>query len=219
RRVVRPDLLLVAEGGGRLLGDDLRARPGALGAGGRRGDIIGAGDADPDEPAEALGPPAAEVGCEVRVIQPFAVGPREATVGVGLRPERQRGVAVRRQALLVVVRHGLDRSYRRGARRIRVPHDALASACGEARVRGLGPGGTGVEGEVHTGGADARGERTRRVVAGVARLEVDVVVGAGGEDVRLVRVDRDRRLVLLVLRERARRAADAYPRVGVERRR
>src|SRR5207249_3252933 len=65
------------------------------------------------------------------------------------------------------------------------------------------------------GGAHTGRERTGRVVAGVAGLQVDVVVGAGGEDVRPVRVDRHRGLVLLVLRERARGAADAHPRVGL----
>src|SRR5688572_31560477 len=43
--------------------------------------------------------------------------------------------------------------------------------------------------ELDAGEADARRERAGAVIAGVARLDVDVVVGAGGQDVRLHRVD------------------------------
>jgi hypothetical protein len=58
-----------------------------------------------------------------------------------------------------------------------------------------------VEGEVDARASHAVGERTRGVVAGVAELLVDVVVCPRSEDERVVRVHRDRGLVLLVLRE------------------
>src|SRR4029453_15682660 len=67
----------------------------------------------------------------------------------------------------------------------------------------LGPAVTGVEGEGDPGGPDPGGERAGGVVAGVARLEVDVVVGARGQDVGVGLVDRHRRLVLLVGGKRA----------------
>ena len=78
-----------------------------------------------------------------------------------------------------------------------------------AGVGGLGPGGAGIEREVHAGGADARGERAGGRVAGVARLEIDVVVRAGDQHVRMRGVDGQRRFVLLVLREHVVVAADA----------
>src|SRR5215208_4909304 len=82
-----------------------------------------------------------------------------------------------------------------------------------AAVGRLGPGVPGVEGEVDARGPDPGGERTSGVVTGVAGLKVDVVVGAGGQDVGMGLVDRHHRLVLLVLGERTRWAADRHPRV------
>src|SRR4029453_19618121 len=70
-------------------------------------------------------------------------------------------------------------------------------------------------GEVDAGDADALRERAVVVGTGVAGLHVDVVVGARGEHAlvgrvgRMGRVDGDRGLVLLVLRERAHGTADA----------
>ena len=52
-------------------------------------------------------------------------------------------------------------------------------------------------------------ERARSRVAGVACLHVDVVIRACDEHVRVISVHRDRRLVLLILRERAPGVADA----------
>jgi hypothetical protein len=56
-----------------------------------------------------------------------------------------------------------------------------------------------VDRELHAGDADAGREWARAVVTRVARLLVDVVVGPGGQDVRAHGVDRQPRLVLLVL--------------------
>ena len=80
----------------------------------------------------------------------------------------------------------------------------------EAGVGRLRPGPPGVGRELDAGDADARRERAGAVVAGVARLHVDVVVGARGQDVRLHRVDRQPGLVLLVLREQQVVAADGH---------
>jgi hypothetical protein len=59
-----------------------------------------------------------------------------------------------------------------------------------------------VEGEVNARYADADRERTGRVVAGVARLEVKFIVHARNDDVRVDGVDRETGLVLFVARER-----------------
>src|SRR5204862_4032339 len=68
-------------------------------------------------------------------------------------------------------------------------------------VRRLHPALAAVEGEIDPAHADAGGEliALRDVVRDVlrARLLIDVVVRPGDEDVRLVRVDRDRGLVLV----------------------
>src|SRR5207245_3085068 len=76
-----------------------------------------------------------------------------------------------------------------------------SGARGVAGVLRLRPAMTAVEREVNTGTADARGEWTGPGIAGVTGLLVDVVVGPGHQDVRVVGVHGQRRLVLLVLRE------------------
>ncbi len=76
---------------------------------------------------------------------------------------------------------------------------------------------TSIERKVDPGQADAGGKRTSSRIACVAGLEVDLVVRPRREHAGIRGIDRDRRLVLLVLRERRRRAADRHQRVRVER--
>ena len=106
------------------------------------------------------------------------------------------------------------------SRRICVPDDAEAAAGRPARVGRLRPARAAAEREVDARAADARGERAGRVVARVAGLLVDVVVRPcrhRSGQVDRIRVDRDRRLVLLVLRERRRWAAHGDERVAPRR--
>ena len=146
-------------------------------------------------PAPAKPAPTGEVGRDVGVVQALAVGPRELTVRVR-EPGRTRA---------------RDRRWRRGRSRSSwaacrsVPSGSgthpvsVAGGCPGARSgcpRQLGA--TRAEKPVYVGcvqvrpesvenwtpgHADARRERTRPVVPGVARLHVDVVVGARSQDV------------------------------------
>ena len=125
-------------------------------------------------------------------------------MGVGHRSERDGRVAVGDEAMLEVARDGADGTG--GVRNALGGTEATPRRV--AGVGGLGPRGAAVEREVHPGGADARCERTGGGVAGVARLEIDVVVRAGDQDVRMRGVDGQRRFVLLVLREHVVVAAD-----------
>src|SRR4029450_1687939 len=123
--------------------------------------------------------------------------------GAGLRTARHARVAVGDEAVLVVPRQRPDRAELRRARRVGVAWSAQAVARGQAGVGRLGPGRAAVEREVDARHADARRERAGVGGAGVTRLHVDLVVRAGDHDVRPVLVDRQRRLLLLVLRKRA----------------
>src|SRR5437588_4719618 len=69
-------------------------------------------------------------------------------------------------------------------------------------VRRLRPGVAAVAGEVDARNAHPGREWAPRRIAGVARLHVDVVVGAADQHRRLDRVNGETRLVLLVLRKR-----------------
>src|SRR5437867_2216101 len=104
----------------------------------------------------------------------------------------------------------------RRARRVRVTHDAEASSCAETSVGGLRPRRARVEREVDAGRAHTCGEGTGVVGPRVARLQVDIVVRAGYQDAGVVRVDGERRLVLLVLRKRRYGTADGNPSIRVE---
>src|SRR6185503_9070733 len=117
-----------------------------------------------------------EVGGEVRVVQPLAVAPAEA-VRARLRPDRDRGIAVGYETVLVVPRQRADGADRGGAIGIVGAHRAEAAARGPAAVCRLRPRGAAVEREVDAGDADAGRERAGVVGARVARLHVDLVVG------------------------------------------
>ena len=214
-RVVGPDLLLVRERRPGLPGDDDRRHPRVLIVPGRCGDVVGARDPDRLVPLEAgLVTSGPEVGRQVRVIEARAVRPGETAVAVRLWPERDSRVAVRDQAVLVVPRQRPDRpAGERLATRIR-PGNPVAVAGAPAGVRRLRPVVAGIEREVHARDPDPLGERAGVVRAGVAVLEVDVLVCACDDDVRMVRIDCHRRLVLLVLRERRRIASGVDERVS-----
>ena len=181
-------------------------------------DVVRPRDPDRLEALEAgLVTGSAEVGGQVRVVQARAVRPREVAAGVGPRAERDRRVAVGDEAVLVVPRDRPDRAARDGRALGTGADGAVAVTGAPARVRRLRPGVTGVEREVHARDADARSERAGVVGAGVAVLHIDVVVRARDHDVGVVRIYRQRGLVLLVLRERARVTADRYGRVAAGR--
>ena len=146
---------------------------------------------------------------EVGVVQPRAVGPGERPVRARLGPEGQGRVAVGDQAGRVVVRQRADRPARGRAGGIGVTHGAEAAAGRQAGIGRLRPARPRRARDVDARDADARREGAVVVGPGVAGLHVDLVVGSGGDDVRVVGVDRDGRLVLLVLRERPERAPDA----------
>src|SRR5205807_5386507 len=127
-----------------------------------------------------------------------AVGPREAAVDA-LWAEGEGRIAVGNEAVLVVPGQRSDRTVReRRTARIR-PHHPQTVARRPAGVARLCPGVAIIEREVDAGDADAGRERTGRVVAGITGLHIDVLVRARDEDVRSIGVDRERRLVLLVL--------------------
>src|SRR6266700_6197164 len=113
------------------------------------------------------------------------------------RPERHRRVAIGHQPALEVLGEGADRADPGHARR-----RSKAVAGGPAGVGRLCPALAAVEGEVHPRGADPRGEGAAGRVAGVAGFDIDLVIGAGGDHLRVRRVDRHRRFILLVLRKR-----------------
>ena len=205
--VVGPDLLLVGEERRVLLAGDHRGAPRGAAPGRRGPGVVGVGDRDGLEALERGG--AGDRGGQVRVVQAGAVGVAEPAAGGRLGAEGHRGVAVGDQAVLGVVRQGADQTPLRDAGGIVVADHAGAATSGQALVRRLLPGGARVDGEVDAGDADAGGERTVVVRAGVARLHVDVVVGARHQDGRVDRVDGDGRFVLLVGRERTVGAAGA----------
>ncbi len=125
-----------------------------------------------------------------------ALAPGKFSAAGRPRAERERRVTVADQPGLEVAGYRADRAGLAGA-----------GAGRKAAVCGLGPGGTAAGGEVHPGKPDAGCER-----AGAARAgcKVNLVVGPRHGDLGVQRVDGDRRLVLLVLRERAARAAGRY---------
>ena len=100
-RVVGPDLLLVRERRRALLADADRAPPRRLSgfaAGRRKLRVVCPGHVDGLEALERLLLLRCHVRAEVRVVEPRAVRPREAT-GRGARPEGDRRVAVGDEAL------------------------------------------------------------------------------------------------------------------------
>jgi hypothetical protein len=216
--VIRPHLLLVGEQRGALLADDDRCLPVGLGGHGRRREP-GRGRAVDPRHRDRLEPPesllAGEVRGQVRVVQPRPVRPRELAVAVH-GTERHCRVPVGDQARIEVAGERADRPDPRLAGRV-VAGRAHAVAGAPARIGGLDPRGAAVEREVHARRTDAFGERAVVVGTRVAGLHVDVVVGAGRQHGGVVGVDRHRRLVLLVGRERRRWAAHGHQRVGVER--
>ena len=217
RGVVGPDLLLVGERGRGLPGDRDRRHPGALVAGRGGRDVVGAGDRDPFEAFECLlRAGRAEVGGQVGVVEPRAVGPRERAVDAP-RAERDCRIAVGDQTILEVPGQRSDVTVRnRRTARIGSDHSE-AVARRPAAVGRLRPRGAGVEREVDAGDADAGRERTRRVVARVTGFHVDVLVRARDQDVRVIRVHCERRLILLVLRERRYWTTNCDERVGINR--
>src|SRR5439155_25018857 len=68
-------------------------------------------------------------------------------------------------------------------------------------------------GDIDARSAGAGREWAGGRVPGVARFLVDLLVRAGDEDIRVIRIDGERRLILLVLRERSRRAANTDQRI------
>ena len=207
RGVVGPHLLLVGEQGRGLVARDHGVAPRSVGAAGRGRHVVGVRDRDRLGALERGRP--GDRGGQVGVVQARPVGVREAAAGRRARPERDGRIAVGDQVVLGVVGQGPDRPGRRRAARVRADR-AEAAARGEAGVGRLAPVAAGVGGEVDPGDADAAGERAVVVGPRVAGLHVDVVVGARDDDGGVARVDGHRGLVLLVLRERTRRATDAH---------
>ncbi len=206
RGVVGPDLLLVAERRRRLLRGDHGRHPGVRVT--RRGgrDVVRSGHGDP------LGPLQGRVdgagGGQAHVVEAGTVAPGERPVRAGLGPESEGRISIRGQSALEVQGQGFDRSDVGRARVGLRPHRSGTVPGGPSRVGRLDPGVSGIEREVDAGPPDAWRERTGRVVVDVAGLLVDVVVGPGDHDVGMHQVDRQGRLVLLVLRERAGGAPD-----------
>ena len=208
--VVGPELLLVAEQRRVLPGDDDRVHPCCVAACDGARDVVSAGDGDRSGTTEALA--AGHVGGDVGVVQALAVRPGEVTVAVGDRSEDQFGITVGDEVVLKVVRKRSDRTIRVrhaagvGRRRnpgceVGLPQAARRHPSREPGVRRLRPGPSRVGGELNPRNPHTWRERAGAVVAGVARLQVDVVVGSGGQNRRVDRVDGEPRLVLLVLGE------------------
>jgi hypothetical protein len=205
--VVCPDLLLVQpRAERRLWSGEVRPRPVGLDCDPLRRHLVDARHGHPEEAVLAGAGVAhdrvGEVRGEIGVVETIAVGPGEP-VRTRRGPERHPRVTTRAQAVLVVIRHGVDRADVRGARL----GGRAAVGRGQARVRRLDPGVATVEREVHAAkpNAEVEGaewERAGRVLGGRgprARLHVDQVVGAGGEHVRPDGADRQRGLVLGIL--------------------
>ena len=68
-----------------------------------------------------------------------------------------------------------------------------------------------IEGEVDSREADTLGERAQRGIPDSAVLDVDLIVRSGDKHSRIVRVHRERRLILLVRAEGSDRAAHRDP--------
>ena len=131
---------------------------------------------------------------------------------IGYRAEGERRIAIGNQASLVVPRQRANRTH---AWRARLWTEAI-SRC-EAGVGRLSPTRAAVEGEVDARYPHAFGEGTGGRVAGVTGFHVDVLVRARDQDVRVIRVHCERRLILLVLRERRYWTTNCDERVGINR--
>ena len=219
RGVVGPDLFLVGEDRLRdLLRDDHGWHPCALAVRGSCLDVVRPREPDRLEALEAgLVTGSAEVGGQVRVVRREPFAQEKWPLESGLGPNATAGSPSETRpfseyhGIVPIGPPAMGRALGIGA------DDAVAVTGAPARVRRLRPAVAGVEREVHARDADARSERAGVVGAGVAVLHIDVVVRARDHDVGVVRIDRQRGLVLLVLRERARVTADRYGRVAAGR--
>ena len=212
--IVGPDLLLVIEGGLSLgTRHDHWRLPAALVDDGGGGGVVQTRGSDAHESVENrvrereldLG---AEGGRQIRVVDPLSITPRKRPVAAGDRPDGDGRVAKGHQLALGIPGQGVDRTSMAFAGRQRV-----AVSRGPARVRRLRPGVTRIEGEIDTGYADPGGPvQTGSTVYGErpgTGLLIDEIVRTGHQDIRRVRVKRNSRLVLMILRRVARRAAGA----------
>src|SRR3954451_4210485 len=184
------DVLLVGERRRALapLGDDGGIAPRARVVRSRGGQVIGVGDRDRLEALERrVTAFRGEVRGQVGVVEPRSVRPAEVAIRIRARTEDRDRIAIGDQSGLVVVRQRADRTYSRGA-----------GSIAPALIGRLAPARTPVEGEVDARIPDTLNERA---VPAHARSLIDLVVRAGGQHVRMDWVDRDRGLVLLVLRE------------------
>ena len=212
--VVGPDLLLVIEGRLSLrTRHDHRRLPAVLAKhrGGSR--VVQARGSDTNESVEDrvgegeldLG---AECGRQVRVVDALTITPRKRPVAARDRPDGHGGIAKRHELVLVVPGQGVD-----GTGVTFTGGQRIAVGGGPTRVGGLRPVVTRVEREINTGYTDPGGSvQTCPTVYGEwlrAGLLVDKVIRPCHEDIRRVRIQGNRRLVLMVLRSIARRAADA----------
>ena len=202
--LVGPQLLFVAEQRRALAAHDHRVHPGIVVPRHRPGQVIGPGHGDGGLAVEALA--AGEVGGQAGVVQPRPVIPVKPPRSIRLGSEHHRRVAVGDQVVLEEPGQGPDRAGRVGHTRRRTQ----AATGREPGVGRLDPGLPAVGRELHPRQPHPRGERTGGRIPGVTRLHVDVVIGPGGQDLGVGRVDRHRRLVLLVLGEDGVVAADRH---------
>jgi hypothetical protein len=134
---------------------------------------------------------------------------QEKPPGPGLEPTATTGSREETSAFSWYHGDVADRALGRRARRC-----GIAVNRGPARINGLGPGATGVEREQHARDAEVE-VRGIRADAGLqcvglrARRRVAPVIQTRDGDLRPMRIDGDRRLVLVVARGLAGRAADA----------
>src|SRR5262249_14166771 len=135
----------------------------------------------------------------------------EMPLRVGPRAKCNSGIAIGHKTRFVIARHGSDR-----ADVWRTCRGTETVSRREACVDWLSPCVARIKRKIDTRCADARGKWARRWIAGITGLEIDIVVGAGNDDVGMCRIDRDRWLVLLVLREGRNRAADIHTCVGAK---
>src|SRR5206468_1256902 len=141
----------------------------------------------------------AELGRQIRVVDQLSVTQRKCPVVAGDRPNGHRRVAKGLQLVRRIPRQGVDGTRVAVARRQRV-----AVGGGPARVGGLGPGVSRIEGEIDLGYADSGGPvQTGATVYGQRLgtcLLIDEIVRAVHQNIRRVRIQGNRRLVLMVLR-------------------
>ena len=126
--------------------------------------------------------------------------PGEVAGRVGLGPEGEPRVAVRDEAILVVPGQRTNGPPDLGcARVITVAHGAETVARAQAGVGRLRPCATTVERKVDAGGTDAGREGASRIIARVAGFQINIVIRARDEDVRMIGIYRQGGFILFVL--------------------